>query len=297
MLFDIYVNLFLGKNQQTSSDNRQEICQIEHLSFLFAWLVGSLKELKPRRRKDSAAEIKVSPTEKTFMSKTILLDLLRKSLLVSAPGNNKQLLDSALHLAHLIGNGLLMEKLKKLHLLGSSNSSEEIEIPTMTNLLVRHEESINQAAKKLELVKLHRLKSKVVETRAGDTENSNRWVLSRSWNPCPIGMLPHTLGSSGRLPVLDCHDGHGKMLELSERKENRELNRCSGKREASSDIQLIDNTSVKKRRETMEGGQSEDAVDALPMEGVKGHLMIGGIWKGIGEDELLALESDVRILL
>jgi hypothetical protein len=38
-------------------------------------------------------------------------------------------------------------------------------------------------------------------------------------------------------------------------------------------------------------------VDALPLEVVKGHLMIGGIWKGIGEDELLALESDVRVLV
>jgi ribosomal biogenesis protein LAS1 len=295
VFFDIYVNLFLGRNPQTSSDHRQEICQIEHLSFLFAWLVVSLKELKPRRHKDSAAEIKVSPTE-TFVSKTFLLDLLRKSLLVSTPGN-KQILDSALHLTQLIGSSLLMEKLKKLPMLGSSNSEEEIEIPSTTNLLVQHEESIRQAATKLELVKLHRSKSKVVETRAGDAENSNRWVRSRSWNPCPIGMLPHTLGSSGRLPVLDCHDNnHGKMPESSERKEKRELNRCSGKREASCDIQLIDNTGVKKRRETMEGRDS-DPVDALPLEVVKGHLMIGGIWKGIGEDELLALESDVRVLV
>ncbi|XP_059430507.1 uncharacterized protein LOC132164104 isoform X2 [Corylus avellana] len=272
-----------GRHHQTSSDyNRQEICQIEHLSFLFAWLVGSLKELKPRRHKDSAAEIKVSPTQ-TFASKTILLDLLRKSLLVSAPAN-KQLLDAALRLAHLIGNSSLIEKLKKLPLLASSNPEEEIEIPSTTNLFVQHEESISQAAKKLELVKLRRLKSKVVETRTGAAENSNRWVLSRSWNSCPIGMLPHTLGSSGRLPVLDWSP------ESPERKEKWELNRCSGKREASSGIQLIDNTSVKKRRETMEGRES-DAVEC-----VEGHLMIGGIWKGIREDELLALASEVRIL-
>jgi ribosomal biogenesis protein LAS1 len=295
MFFYIYVNLFLGRHHQASSDYRQEICQIEHLSFLFAWLVGSLKELKPRPHKDSAAEIRVSPT------KTFLLDLLRKSLLVSAPAN-KQLLDSAIRLAQLIGNSSLMEKLKKLPLLGSSNSEEEIEIPSTTNFFVQHEESISQAAKKLELVKLRRLKSKVVETSAGDAENSNRWVLSRSWNPCPIGMLPHTLGSSGRLPVLDCHNG-GKREASSDiqlidntsvKKRRKTMEGCESDAvegvEASSDIQLIDNTSVKKRRETMEGCES-DAVKS-----VKGHLLIGGIWKGISEDELLALESEVRIL-
>ncbi|KAK9999353.1 hypothetical protein SO802_018956 [Lithocarpus litseifolius] len=35
-----------------------------------------------------------------------------------------------------------------------------------------------------------------------------------------------------------------------------------------------------------------DTVDALPFEGVKGHLMIGGIWKEIREDELLAIMFD-----
>lgn len=187
-----------------------------------------------------------------------------------------------------------MEKLKKLPSLGLPNADVTEEIPPMTNLLSQQEESINQAAKKLELVKLRQMKNIVVETRAGDAENSKRWVVSRSWNPCPIGMLPHTLGSSGRHPALEHHDGHGKVPELTEPKENRTSSPCCSKREASCEIQLIDNPSVKKRRETMEGFES-DAVDELPtMENIKGHLMIGGVWKRVGEDDLLAIESGLR---
>ncbi|KAG7947786.1 hypothetical protein I3843_14G112100 [Carya illinoinensis] len=282
-----------GRQHQTWSDYMQDISQIEHLSYMFAWLVESLKGIKPPRQKFSAAEIEVYPTE-TNVSKTILLELLHKCLLVAASGN-KQLMDSALHLAQLMGQSYLIEKLKKLPSFGSSNLHvTEEEIPSMTNLLTQQEESISQAAKKLELVKLNRMKSKVAETRSGNSENMNKWVVSRSWNPCPIGMLPHTLGSSSCLPVLEHRDVHGKVPESSERKGKRDLNRCSGKREASCDIQQIDKSSVKKRKETMEACVS----DAIPsMEGVKGHLMMGGIWIPVGEDELLVMESDVRILV
>ncbi|XP_040995294.1 uncharacterized protein LOC121241549 isoform X2 [Juglans microcarpa x Juglans regia] len=282
-----------GRQHQTWSDYRQDISQIEHLSSMFAWLIESLKGLKRPGQKFSAAEIEVYPTE-TNVSKTVLLELLHKCLLVSASGN-KQLMDSALHLAQLMGQSILIEKLKKLPSLDSSNLYvTEEEIPSMTKLLTQQEESISQAAKKLELVKLNRMKSKVAETRSGDAKNINKWIVSRSWNPCPIGMLPHTLGSSGCLPVLERCDVHGKVPESSEREGNWDLNRCSSKREASCDIQQIDKSSVKKRKETMEACAS----DAIPsMEGVKGHLMIGGIWMGVGEDELLAMESDVRILV
>ncbi|KAK7832455.1 ribosomal biogenesis protein las1l [Quercus suber] len=267
------------------------ICQIEHLSSLFAWLVERLKELKPRCHKDSTAEIKASSRE-AKISKTILLEVLHKCLLVSASGN-KHLMDSAVCLAQLMGDRSLMEKLNKLSLNLSNTDFTEEEIPSMTNLLTWQEQSISQAAEKLELVKLHRMKSKVVEATGGDMGNSKRWVVSRSWNPCPIGMLPHTLGMSGLLPVLERKDDRVKVPEVSEQKEE---NRCSGKREASSDIQQIDNSSVKKRREKMEVCES-DTVDALPFEGVKGHLMIGGIWKEVREDELFAIMSDVRILV
>ncbi|KAM3692632.1 hypothetical protein ACJW31_08G103200 [Castanea mollissima] len=283
-----------GKNL-TPSDYRSVICQIEHLSSLFAWLVERLQELKPRRHKDSTAEIKTYSRE-AKISKTILLELLHKCLLVSASGN-KHLMDSAVFLAQLMGDRTLMEKLNKLSLNLSNMDFTEEEIPSMTNLLTRQEQSISQAAKKLELVRLRRMKRKVVEATGGHMGNSKRWVVSRSWNPCPIGMLPHTLGTSGLLPVLERKDDRVKVPEVSEQKEeNWELNRCSGKREASSDIQQIDNSSVKKRREKMDVCES-DAVGALPFEGVKGHLMIGGIWKEIREDELLAIMSDVRILV
>ncbi|KAK8493652.1 hypothetical protein V6N13_121513 [Hibiscus sabdariffa] len=73
---------------------------------------------------------------------------------------------------------------------------------SFSEIVSQNKEYIDQAAKKLELVKLQRTKSSVVKT-SGDVRNSNRWVVAKSWNPCPLGMLPGTLGSSSCIPVLD----------------------------------------------------------------------------------------------
>ncbi|KAH0983323.1 hypothetical protein GBA52_010500 [Prunus armeniaca] len=86
---------------RTSSDHRAETLQVEHLSSLFKWLVKIFEGLKPHVEKDSVAEIKVSSGEKTI-SKAILMELLRKCLVLSASANN-QFMDSAVHLAQLTG--------------------------------------------------------------------------------------------------------------------------------------------------------------------------------------------------
>ncbi|ONI16972.1 hypothetical protein PRUPE_3G132200 [Prunus persica] len=105
---------------RTSSDHRAETLQVEHLSSLFKWLVKKFEGLKPHFEKDSVAEIKVSSGEKTI-SKAILMELLRKCLVLSASANN-QLMDSAIDLAQLTGDNYLLGKLNKLSSLVSSNS-------------------------------------------------------------------------------------------------------------------------------------------------------------------------------
>ncbi|CAL9012399.1 unnamed protein product [Prunus brigantina] len=282
---------------RTSSDHRAETLQVEHLSSLFKWLVKKFEGLKPHVEKDSVAEIKVSSGEKTI-SKAILMELLRKCLVLSASANN-QLMDSAIHLAQLTGDNYLLGKLNKLSSLVSSNSDvteEDDSLKHSNNVFKKKDESMSEAAKKLEMIKRHKIKKKVVKRTDADARNTNRWVLANSWNPCPIGMLPRAVGFSGCLPVLDFNVVPEKVSQLIGRKENWELNQCSGKREASSDLHLLDNQCVKKLRETEDGGVS-DSENVSSIEDVSGRLMIDGVWKRVGEEELLAIKSALRILI
>ncbi|KDO54752.1 hypothetical protein CISIN_1g008111mg [Citrus sinensis] len=218
-----------GGQSLTSTEYGMGTYRMEHLSYLFAWLVGLLEGLKSLRRTNSSAERNIS--------NSFMVELLRKCLLLSATGN-KLLVDSSLHLAQLVGNLSITEKLRKLsliclsHLDGSEENSSLSRCEDM-------QEDIPKAAKKLEFVKRYKMKRKVVMTADGDVGNRNRWVLAKSWNSCPIGMLPHDLGSSGRLPILDCDDRKQSGPQPVEKNEIMELNQYGGKREASCDIQLI----------------------------------------------------------
>ncbi|KAH7511414.1 hypothetical protein JRO89_XSUnG0205000 [Xanthoceras sorbifolium] len=280
-----------GGQNQTSSEYTVGTRQIEHLSYLFAWLAGLL------RSTDFAAEVKVSSTGKNFRNAT-LVELLRKCLLVSA-ADNKLLMDSALHLAQLVGNTTLLEKLSKLFSNYLSNLDvfeENTSLVTSKNLLIRQEDSIREAAKKLEFVKQKRMKNKIV-TMANDVGTLDRWVVAKSWNSCPIGMLPRDVGSSGRLPVLDYDENKQAGPEPSEREDMRELKHRFDKREANCNIKLLDNSIVKKMKVTPVGYES-DYEDVFSAGGTaKGHLMIGGVWKKVGEQELQVIKSGVRILI
>lgn len=277
----------LGGRSLTSTEYRMGTHGMEHLSYLFAWLVGLLGGLKSLRGTDSSAE--------RNKSNSFLVELLRKCLLLSATGN-KLLVDSCLHLAQLVGNLPIMEKLRKLSLIYLSHldvSEANSSFPRCKNL---QEDSILQAEKKLEFVKQYKMKRKVVMGADNKVGNRNRWVLAKSWNSCPIGMLPSDLGSSGRLPILDCDDGKQSGPQPLEKNEIMELKQYSGKREASCDIQLLDNSSIKKMKETVQAYQSNtDNVSSF--EDSKGHLMIGGVWKKVGEQELETIRSRVRIMI
>ncbi|KAK8497140.1 hypothetical protein V6N13_046908 [Hibiscus sabdariffa] len=270
----------------SETEGRQEDYEIKHLSSLFALLVRHL-ELKANNTKDSVGE---------SMSNSILLELLRKCLLVSSLCND-HLLDSALHIAQLVGNSVLMEKLNKLRSLGLSSIevTEENTLNEFSKIVSQNKEYIDQAAKKLEFVKLQRTKSAVVKT-SGDVRNSNRWVVAKSWNPCPLGMLPGTLGSSGRIPVLKHDSDCQKDTEEMEGENKGELNRQSGKREASDDIQLMNISSPKKLKETVENKHELGRGD-VSSPSTCGLLMMDGVWKKVGETEVQAIASAVRVLV
>ncbi|THG11057.1 hypothetical protein TEA_023388 [Camellia sinensis var. sinensis] len=278
------------------SENTTGVHHIERLSDLFEWLVRNLKGLKPIGRGHSATVTEGSSID-TSLPKGTLVKLLRKSLLVSSPSNN-QLRDAALVLAQMIGNSSLVQKLNKLCFLEASNPTFDEENSPATSSesnLARLEDSIHQAAKKLEFVKLRRVKSNVLKTTDGDVGNKNRWVITKSWNSCPIGMLPCDVGSSGRLPVLDCDDDD-KDLKPLESKEQRALNEGMLKRGLDCDVELFNNLCVKKMRGS-EGVCESDGKDDTSSEGVKGRLMIGGVWKKVEEEEVFAIASAVRILV
>lgn len=248
--------------------------QIEHLSSLFARLVKILRGLKL--------------DEDTHVARATLIELIHKCLLVSGPGNeNNKLKGSALVLAQITRNSSLIEKIKKLFLICSSNEENCCE---NFDDIQREDEFIRQAGEKLELLMARQMKT---STDGHNIINEKRWVVAKSWNPCPIGMLPCEFDSSGILPVLDCDDENKEVLEI---KGDFEMKRCSGKREASCEVEELDDSCVKKMRETVEESESDGDGEVL-FEGVDGRLMIGGDWRKVGEDDIIGIKSAIRILL
>ncbi|PON59578.1 LOW QUALITY PROTEIN: Las1-like, partial [Trema orientale] len=316
-----------GKRRQPliSSDYSPEVHQVEHLSSIFTWLVRNLKELKRRHLKDSTADRKSSTgdanlkrcchkdstaeikscTGDSTVSKVVLMQLIRKCLRLSASGN-QQLIDSAFHIAQLIGDDHLMKKLNKLSFLVSSNSeiiSDGSSLIDSKDLLIQQEEFISQASKKLESIKHQRMMSKVPKTTDGDVGISRRWVVATSWNPCPIGMLPNSVGSSGCLPVLDWKHDQNKIPEMSQERENLVSNQYSETIEPTptSDIPLLDDFADNKRRRTVE--EEEDCISdgdnvRSPEDLDAQLLLIDGVWKKFGGgdevwdkcEELLAIK-------
>lgn len=275
----------IGGHHLISSEDIVEIGQIELLSSLFAWLVENFKGFY--------SEIKIP--------KATLLELLRKCLLLSAPDNNL-LMGSALLLVKMAENDIVIEKLHRFCLLGVSKSDvAEASPPPLNfeNFLVYQEDALRQAAEKLELLEHHLKKGKTAKaTTNGDIGSHGRWAVAKSWSPCPIGMLPRALGSSGRLPALDHNDNQKMPPESSERIEKWPLKHCSSKRQASLDIEMLGSTSAKKMRETVED-QTVEGHDSVVSfcKGMKGRLMTSGVWKKVDREELLAIKSAVRVLV
>lgn len=288
-----------GEQHLTSLEVTAASFQIECLSSLFSWLLGIVRaKINPPNSKISAPETD-DKSSATHQWRSHLREVLRKCLLISAHGNN-QLVGTAHILAQMIGNRLFIEKINKLSSLCSSNSgfSEENICPVNSeSYFMQQEGSIHQAAEKLEFLKIHVMQRKKSATKSSSiTEHKSKWVVAKSWNPCPIGMLPRDVGSSGCVPLLDCHDCHKEVVELSEKSEEKlELDFGRGKRVASCDVEVLDNSTVKKMRESDEGCVS-DPEEIIPFLGVEGRLMIGEIMKKVGEEELHAIISNLGVL-
>lgn len=273
----------------TISHSREDFHRVAYLSSLFVWLVRIL-----RKQSSGAAN----------MPKRVLQELVRKCLLISHLCN-KEVMDSALHLAELVGDRSLSKKVQMLSRVTLSNvfdsADDQSTLLTSANVF-QLEETMREACKKLELVKqqiMKNKKAKEVDCEIEETEETQIWTLAKTWNPCPIGMLPRVIGSSGCVPVLDVIDNE-EHNQVSERKENWKLIKHGAKRDAPSDLQLLDNSTVKKMKETEKVGELNDELpmeeDELPTEAGKGYLMEAGVWKRVKEEELLAIQSSVRIL-
>ncbi|KAI3414642.1 uncharacterized protein J3R85_016058 [Psidium guajava] len=279
-----------GAQHLMLSQHRVKTYQIAPLSSLFAWLVAILKGLKSFRDLDSSSKTEV-PVAWRSISREMLMGVLRKSLRGGALGN-KELMDSAIQISEVTGSNSLVNKLNKLCLISATTLDvvNRSSWKTSSATLAEQEDCLRLAAQKL--VRLSQVKKKASSPTSTDEQNKCRWAVAKSWNPCPIGTLPLDFGFSGRLPALDCRTGEAP--EAFERNSTQELNRCAGKREASCDADSLCDSRNKKMREGVVDCESEDVVVA---GGAGGCLMLGGVWKKVGLEELEAIKSSIRILV
>ncbi|GAB2287090.1 hypothetical protein Dimus_021475 [Dionaea muscipula] len=320
-VLDIAAQKDIGVECLSLSRYDAEVHKVELVSSLFSWLVEILVGMK-HLHSEVPHEGRVSSCA---LPKATLIGLLRRCLLISGPGNYL-ISASASLLAQTIGSSSVIEKLNKLSALFSSFPFSADSTATTTECLdlVHQEKHINLAAEKLKFLELHRVKREgALNPGDDDMETGKRWITVESWKwkPCPIGMLPRVLGSSGHLPVLDNEElSSSKSMEG---KYNGEVRKCSGKREASYDLDFAESniSSVKRMRGTLDAGdlngmdvvgsiheletimdtseahEPSNVCDAASSDGIKGRLLLGGVLTKVGEEELQAIKSAIRILI
>ncbi|CAN8256548.1 unnamed protein product [Cochlearia groenlandica] len=282
----------------------EEASQAEQVPYLFAWLVGLLSGSKHFQR-NSSIEVK--------SSSMFLMELIRKCLLLGALGY-ELVLRSAFVLADVVGGRNLKEKVMKLPLVDKSSAntpSKQSSLVTTPRTLNEQEKSLGNAGKRLELFKLQLSKKKGNDT----VKTNNIWRKAKTWSPCPIGMLPRTIGSSGRLPLLDSQS-------ISKQAQGNN----NGKRGAECNSQQLDNSAFKRARKSVEDPETDDVTfetyeeeeEEDVMETEHAHedieaeenllmledeeesrscLMIGGEWQRVKDAELLGMASNVKILV
>lgn len=283
-----------GEIYLASAQCRAQVRQIEHLSSLIPWLLNNITEAK-----DSDSMQSTNGIHSDAIPKAMLSELLRKCLLLLTPGNTN-LLNSALLLTKIMGKNSLAERLKKLPMQNVHNPDQTIEDSTdyLERALLQEEDSMNRAAKKLEFLISHRRNGKnVIRERTDDGLEGKTWTVAKSWSKCPIGMLPRALGASGGLSVLETT--YPQLQENKKPVENEEGSKCSCKRGPSFNLESQEDLAAVKKMREMEpdGSELPDCRDDSLLAPVKGRLMIGGVWKKVGEEELVAIESGVRILV
>lgn len=255
----------------------------------------NLEDVKPSCRKITSKETVGLPNEKV-LPKSSLLHLLRKCLTVSSLGNN-HLATSAIVLAQMAGNYSLVQKLDKLASIHTLNTDTVNDMAPVDpeRFYNQQENSIRQAVNKLETFKQKlSQRSKLKKASGGAKKKSTRWSVVNSWKPCPIGMLPSDLGSSGVIPALKIVNvPQEKHESLQACKEKLQVNQSCGKREADCPLGVLDDSVVKKHKDIENDVGEEDRF----IESVNSRLMIGGVWKRVTENELINMASAVRILV
>ncbi|CAH8303459.1 unnamed protein product [Eruca vesicaria subsp. sativa] len=283
----------------------EEAFQAEQLPCLFAWLVGLLTVSKHFQRNSS---LEVTPPS------TFLMELIRKCLLLGALGH-ELVLKSGCVLGEIVGGRVLKEKLKKLPIMDKSSTDvpskqSSSTLVTTPTTLREQEKSLGRAGKRLELVKLQLSKKK-----GNDTEKANNgWRKAKTWSPCPIGMLPQIIGSSGRLPLLDPQDSHtiskqaqgNNNVKRGAECNSQQLENSPFKRARKSAEDLSPNDSILETHEEEaemdiehpnEKSESESEGNMMlkdEEEGI-GCLMIGGLWERVKDGEQLRIASLVKI--
>ncbi|ERM98114.1 uncharacterized protein LOC18426107 isoform X1 [Amborella trichopoda] len=286
--------------------------QIRHLASLSSWLLKNIEKL--RRPEKSTAKTKGLSSQSGYIPKETLKALLGTGLQSLAMGD--ALSESALILSQMLGNDSLIDKVQKLSNLHLPNPFES-SCPSQT--FQPEVASLNEAVRKLELLKQQRsvlLNSKITRSNRMDSDRT-AWSIVKSWNKCPIGMLPCQFSSSGIMPVLE---RESDILENNQIMRNRgqselsfankygatdaEVAERGCKRCLSGEPDLSQASGVKKMRKEREELPQEDRVmvegeEMLDEEREVGHfegrLLVGGIHKLVEPDELTAVQSAVRI--
>ncbi|KAL8159381.1 hypothetical protein V2J09_000918 [Rumex salicifolius] len=309
----------IGQKQYSVCMYEAETSQIGVLSSLFSWLVEILKA-----QKSLYCDTIESVTDKkaSALPKSILFKLLHRCLLISEPGNN-ELLSSASCLAEVIGNGHLKRSLNKLSLI-ISTPCPDLSKDTFESLVLQ-EKDVQQASEKVELLKHRRLNSSSTQAINSSLGSTGKWTLVESWKPCPIGMLPRTLGSSGCLPVLDCKNELKETSEPESRKEehetlsfidnmklrrvsnlgnqeNREAGNSSSKRRAGSDLDELINPVSKRLQGSTHNNHSNASIvedneeHSSTVDWSRGRLLMNGVFRRVEEEEVKMIQSRIRIL-
>ncbi|VVB14256.1 unnamed protein product [Arabis nemorensis] len=276
----------------------EEASQVKHVPLLFAWLVTVLNDSKHFQR-NSALQVKSSDM--------FLMELIRKCLVLGALGY-VLVLKSALLLGEIVGGHVLRKKLMKLPVMHSSISLEQSStLVTTPTTLLEQEKNLGSVGKRLDFIKVQLSKKK-----GNDTEQTNiRWRKAKMWSPCPIGMLPRIIGSSGRLPLLDCQNvqsiskqpqGNKRGAECS----SEQLEKSTCKRRKNAEDPEPNAVALERYEEEAEM-DIEHAYEDIETEGEEENLMlkdeeesrsclmIGGEWKRVQDGELWAMASNIKI--
>ncbi|XP_068637563.1 uncharacterized protein [Aristolochia californica] len=279
----------MGERIVPSSECGSELGQIGNLSSLVPWLLQNL-----RNHNFSDAVAAQDDTQRNSIPKSNLQRLLRNCLL-RAPGNS-HLLDSVLLLAQMIDNNSLAEKFKKLPLLCSLDPISILEESTASDfesVLRQHEDFLSQAEKKLQDLKHRQTKGK---STCSDSQQ-RKWTVAKSWSSSPIGMMPYSPGSFSILPRHNKVNAQLSSQESSKNKDYLNMDQSLDKRKVSHEGEFVEKASNEMVKEVVDDGMLLEERDCSPLSPIKDRLLIGGVLRRIGKEELLVIESGVRVFV